>query len=619
MDLDGVRQRLTEGYDRINGMKNSIARIERCRSKLKLQGESIQEDVTSMMNKMAEKLFKLQQSIESTLQKTIEDRERLLDAKKKEIHDGYAHLVQVCVEADKLLKGRSGDILGRSCQRLLSKFELADAKLNFAEKVDTERVLAFEFQDNTKEFLSRTFVARLQHFGRQQAVTEVDEFWVDYQQQPPFLPEDGKHKADCMVSMSGHTNSKPDSQHMSADKNANYSPRQPLDTIHEEPESCSPLIKRNVNDDCLHGLCTSFDVVRIHEKDLCVNNSMFDDCFQSRDPDTSACVRTPPGLPCSSTQAADCLLGSHRNEPKDGTNSSFVVAPAVIPSVPTTSHHYDLQNSRAWLKSVRRDVDFSVEEARDEDDFVWVSDDSDDLPSSDSACRTKGISLLTGGQNGNKHFGKKAKTFSESVNTKSVMPETTEEQPRSLCLDKIKGSLTGRQPQFSNPEIRLDDATTTQTSATESLAITKEKVDASSELPYHIEKLHLAAQMESMCNAQVECKMPGKIKETTKTGKEEEKPMESCIKIKTEPDDGSFEPTSAYTIVKTVSVDLNITTEPLDPESEGTSGARAQEVPRPIKMRSKRLDLSHMLEHAGGSLFGVYCLYTSLAIGVLTH
>ena len=50
---------------------------------------------------------------------------------------------------------------------------------------------------------------------------------------------------------------------------------------------------------------------------------------------------------------------------------------------------------------------------------------------------------------------------------------------------------------------------------------------------------------------------------------------------------------------------------PVDTGPEEAAVPKVVEVPRPLKTRSKRLDLSHMLEHVGGSLFGE-CILTPI-------
>nr|KAG5697292.1 hypothetical protein BaRGS_004958 [Batillaria attramentaria] len=76
-----------------------------------MRRDEVLADVKFMMNEMAQQLLNLQLCMEATVNSTVEERAKFLDAKKQDILNANSYLVEVCMEADRLLKGRNEDLL----------------------------------------------------------------------------------------------------------------------------------------------------------------------------------------------------------------------------------------------------------------------------------------------------------------------------------------------------------------------------------------------------------------------------------------------------------------------------------------------------------------------------
>ncbi|KAK7483925.1 hypothetical protein BaRGS_00024809 [Batillaria attramentaria] len=179
MNLEQVKQKLSTSYERINNMKVAISRVESCKSLLMMRRDEVLADVKFMMNEMAQQLLNLQLCMEATVNSTVEERAKFLDAKKQDILNANSYLVEVCMEADRLLKGRNEDLLGRACQRIFTRFERAWQQLDLAGKIDARSMASLVFKSNIHKFSRSTYVAKLQQLDQYERVVDEQEFWVD--------------------------------------------------------------------------------------------------------------------------------------------------------------------------------------------------------------------------------------------------------------------------------------------------------------------------------------------------------------------------------------------------------------------------------------------------------
>lgn len=707
MDLDEVRHKLTAGYERINRMKNSITKVETCRAKLKVKQERILEEVKATMNQTAIQLYELQQFIEVTVRATVMEREKQLDAKKKEIHDGYAKLVQVCVEADKVLRGRNDDLLGRSCQRLFNSFDAARFKLDAAEKVDVEGIIAFEFQNNMKQFLSSTFVAKLQHLNRSQKIIEVDEFWVGssgHRTSHAELPV-GREESDSLLSVSNHedsfNNNRPIPPRRPPERNSSEMPKPPLATIQEVPEE--PMRKQKVGM-TRHRPASAVELIQIREVDLCHGGELENDkAIRMRIPNSqSTVIRPPPGFSplqtsgllsrdahadvyvpptlgrsinplstpdVSSDSSPDCWhAGRHGDGLNPDTSSSSSepnAAFSCVSSKSTRSHYSPVQRSRT-IPMVTK----SAERSRDEDDFIWDSDDSTDVSNSEMGSRK---STLTG-RIGTSEHGAESKLSSVPQQTEQVVKTSHSSRPADLPCAKAENS----KPMFGSAKLAPEPhnsqgLSTGDTGKAVSGSTSAKGVSHFSQLPNSTKNptsgatkgfpknialktfeqqstfscstsdggnrrpntASSAAQDINIVLGQPSDKHQYASKETrgltvmeqhpNTAPKEETKRETLSIKredskpnVKKEDSKPQVKEEFSFVDVENVKKDAdeaagsNFTdAKNVGKDPDEAAGCKVVEVPRLVKTRSKRLDLSHMLEHVGGGVFGEFILIKS--------
>ncbi|KAL8563392.1 hypothetical protein ACOMHN_063389 [Nucella lapillus] len=642
MDLEGVRHKLTEGYARINRVKNSTTKIEECRTKLKAKGDKAISEVKAMMTCIAQKLYQLHQSIESTIENTVAEREAQLDAKKKEIHDGYANLVKICVEADNVIRGKKVNFLGTSFQPLFCKFEAANLKLDAAEKLDVEGLIGFEFKDDSKQFLSNVYVARLQHFNRYGRLAEIDEFWLDYQNTDDFL--DRKNETTYTVSVPCLTdcpNSRPATVRRSPDRNASFSPKQCLETIQEVPEDSSPMkgekiiMKTRVQ--------TPTEVVRISEEELyagkchCCSESGMNSYSEP------ALVPPPPGFSRLKEPGLEMTrnlqhyahlqkklgpkLGINRNVQADGavcsTNGSHEGALSSKVSKsdasfvdvvrkestgatfkPVGSHSVSSQNYENNLKFDRdRVLTKPSEKYSYMEDFVWDSDESVEVHGAGS-CSSYHAGLRSYGQH---KEGSKGDRLNGRSSRKNIAPQTktvvlkTEEKPpcsESDCEDDHKRAFSLVSSLSSNG----------QQSADKPGDSVIENIDRPQEQnTYHGEpNQNGSAQKDVRATDYWEPKQNGYAqkdftptdikKETGEVADEEKQSAITYVDVR------KREGRAFNKSEEKFSPGKKATFSPAEESKDRGGGTKTPEVPRPVKTKSRRLDLAQMLHHTGGGV-----------------
>ena len=724
MDLDEVRRKLTAGYERINKMKNSITKVETCRAKLKVKQERILEEVKAMMNQTTAQLFQLQQCIEVTVKATVTERERQLDAKKKEIHDGYAKLVQVCVEADKVLRGRNDDLLGRSCQRLFNSFDKARFKLDAAERIDVEGITAFEFQNNMKQFLSSTFVAKLQHFDRYHKVVEVDEFRVDTtecQTSPSELQMDRK-ESDLLVS--NHVDSFNNNRSAASwqSPGSHEPPRPPLATIQEVPEDNSSFREQRIGL-LKRRLASSIDVVHIREVDLCLDREIVKDCankMKAAKSDSSV-IPPPPGFlplqtcdlpsryahadvnmqlpikrsinPLSSPdissdsslsgrisgEGADCWsagcccddFSGVSNPDTSPASSEPNAASSYASSMSARSCSSPAESSKSIPKATK-----SAERPRDEEDFIWESDDSADVPSSEQGSEK---TSLTDSSGTSEHTAQ-SELSSVPPQTAQDMKTSHSSKPAALPCVKVEssklvlGSAKLAQDPHSPQKPSAGDAGRSASGSTsvkgashclhlldpgtksssgalsgglgppgsknialktfEYQSISRCSVPDRGDHPHcpNTTSCPTAADVNIVSGQTSDKRQHPDREESGRSITEkcwpveaqEEKAKQATLNlneeaanlhVKQEDSKPQMRKEMGFVSVKAEPVETELgetaISKPVDTGPEEAAVPKVVEVPRPLKTRSKRLDLSHMLEHVGGGLFGE-CILTPI-------
>lgn len=718
-----MRRKLTAGYERINKMKNSITKVETCRAKLKVKQERILQEVKAMMNQIAAQLFQLQQFIEVTVKATVTEREKQLDAKKQEIHDGYAKLVQVCVEADKVLRGRNDDLLGRSCQRLFNSFDAAKFKLDVAEKIDVEGITGFEFQDNTKQFLSSTFVAKLQHFDRSHKLVEVDEFWVDgskYQTSQIGLPVDRKKEPGYVLSnhVDSFNNNRPAASRRSPDRSLNEPPRPPLATIQEVPEDNGSYRGQKVGL-LRRRLASSIDIVHIRETELCLDRELENDPANKMKiaKSHSAAIRPPPGfsplpacdLPsrythedvdvqpavrCStnplsspdissdssppgrtSEDAVDCWSAGCFGDSLSGVSNpdtSLTSEPNAVlscaSSKSTRTYSSPVENTKSEPKKNKPE-----ERSRDEEDFIWESDDSVDIPSSELGSEkipltdSSGISEhatqselssvppQTEQGVGTSHSSKpvtlpslKLAESSKSVcGSPKLMPDPySPQKPPTGDVGKSASGSVGvsdsrhkptcgapkgfpGSPYSKNIALKMfEQQFNSRCSAAEKddhpCCPNAAKCSAAPDINIVLGQTsdHYQYSVKEECEHSVTEEQPDKVQEEeTKQPVLNAKEEDANLHAKEEGSRSQMREEISLARVKIFPIKMEpeetIESKPVKTEPEEAAASKIVEVLRPVKTHSKRLDLSHMLEHVGGCLFGE-CILISVHFNNLT-
>ncbi|KAK7111070.1 uncharacterized protein [Littorina saxatilis] len=731
MNLDEVRHQLTAGFERVNSMKNSTARIEQCRISLRMKRESMLTEVKSMMTQMAAKLHQLQLFMEATVKERVAKREKLLDANLKEIHEGYAKLVQVCVEADQVLRGRNDDLLGRSCQRLFNNFETAKCKLDTAEKIDIDGMLGFELQSNTKRFLSSNYVARLLSLDRLRRPLEADEFWVDAPHcQTVNTMTDKKGRVDTQHSnhVECRNNNRSSAFGEPQARISSGSPQQPLETIDELPEDGSGYVaSRTSTPRPRPGLM--LDRVSIREMDLCVSEEQ-EKCQKNKivmDND----IPPPPGfsklviadIPDIDAQSIHTKfqrqMKSNRSinplsSPDISTDSSSaagtpgrgcrgdVSSGASNPDTsPASAGRYssssfvssDSKSFSSSAQSLRNGTSLNIEllksevRTREEEDFVWDSDDSDEIasPQSGSSRSAKSSSGATSAQEGSK-CGSGQSTKPQSVSGRQVTksrynynssPETlASKAPYTSELGSESSQPTVESPEsFSEPSHWDSPVTGFSKLTLESQNVTQPSHAADSSYSKGTQKAAPATQkgflgspnsknvaLKTLKNSETSgtyavdasrsksCRLPVALDINIVVGHSGDKhqhPIEDKLEhgvdnqesskslplkdsmqavpqnIKPESKDTDTRESLAEKVLEQKSqahvmhikreltetvVKHEIKTQPVRKgEQVEAEVPKTNEVPvpRPIKTRSKRLDLSRMLVHVGGSLFEI--------------
>lgn len=246
MNLEEVKHKMSASYERINNMKVAISRVESCKSMLMLRRDEVLADVKIMMNEIAQQLLNLQMCIEATVNSTVEERAKYLDAKKQDILNANSYLVEVCMDADRLLKGRNEDLLGRACQRIFSRFERAWQQLDMAGTIDARSMVSLVFKSNMQKFSTSTYIARLQQLDQHQRVLDEQEFWVD-DPSHSFLSEspvaDGTLEQPCDA-VKNLSKSKAHTFRKSSEQTWSSGLRCTLETIQEMPETMAASPKR---------------------------------------------------------------------------------------------------------------------------------------------------------------------------------------------------------------------------------------------------------------------------------------------------------------------------------------------------------------------------------------
>lgn len=178
MELEKFKQKLKASYERINQMQHFISKVDVCKATLKMKKDEINDHIASMTMEIWQQLQNFQQEIELALTKTVEDRLSKLETLKNRIHSANAHLMQVCMDAEGLLKGRSEDLLGKAVQNVYSKFEETWQQLDYEEEKGFGNMTGIVFYSNAHEFLTKTYLATLSEVDKCGMVLSKQVFWV---------------------------------------------------------------------------------------------------------------------------------------------------------------------------------------------------------------------------------------------------------------------------------------------------------------------------------------------------------------------------------------------------------------------------------------------------------